>query len=185
MMEIAAITPDCDARRSGSHSCGRYPRVARVAMCALLTFPLVACERSSDSEAVASVQSSVVRPIKMGHEQIAGGIFEDYDPVVEFREVGDQRWSTADVETFISSDRKFDAGMYRSDPVRMEVDEPYGVDEFMYFLEGSVILTSADGSEMTIGAGDAVTIPKEWTGVWDTPEGYMKIYVIHYPEPIE
>ena len=29
-----------------------------------------------------------------------------------------------------------------------------------------------------IKAGDAVTIPKEWTGIWDT-EGYTKIWVIY------
>ena len=169
------------AARSGAS----LARAARAALCVLLVLIWGGCERGDDDATEASSKASVIRPIKMGHEQIAGGIFDDYDPVVEQREVGDQRWATSDVESFISSDRKFDSGMYRSGPVRMEVDEPYGVDEFMYFLEGSVILTSADGSKMTIGAGDAVTIPKEWTGVWDTPDGYMKIYVIHYPEPLE
>ena len=62
--------------------------------------------------------------------------------------------------------------------VRIEIDEPYGVDEFMYFLEGSVTLTSSDGSEQVINAGEAVTIPKEWTGVWET-DGYTKIWVIY------
>jgi len=56
--------------------------------------------------------------------------------------------------------------------------DPYGVDEFMYFLEGSVTLTSSDGTELVINAGEAVTIPKEWTGIFET-DGYRKIWVIY------
>jgi len=36
--------------------------------------------------------------------------------------------------------------MYKSGKTRSEIDEPYGVDEFMYFLEGGVTLTSSDGT---------------------------------------
>ena len=60
----------------------------------------------------------------------------------------------------------------------MDITEPYGVDEFMYFLEGGVTLTSSDGTVTEIEAGEAVTIPKEWTGIWET-EGYRKIWVIY------
>ena len=62
--------------------------------------------------------------------------------------------------------------------VRSEIGEPYGVDEFMYFLEGGVTLTSSDGTVQEINAGEAVTIPREWMGVWDT-DGYTKIWVIY------
>jgi len=86
--------------------------------------------------------------------------------------------TTLDVTTFLSSDRKFASGMYRSGAVRAEINEPYGVDEFMYFLEGSVTLTSSDGTVQVIGAGEGVSIPREWTGVWET-EGYTKIWVIY------
>jgi uncharacterized cupin superfamily protein len=48
----------------------------------------------------------------------------------------------------------------------------------MFFLEGSVTLTSADGAVTTINAGEAVTIPKEWMGRWETA-GYRKIWVIY------
>ena len=68
--------------------------------------------------------------------------------------------------------------MYRSGAVRLEINETYGVDEFMYFVEGSVTLTSSDGLVQVIHAGEGVTIPKEWTGVWET-EGYAKIWVIY------
>jgi len=30
----------------------------------------------------------------------------------------------------------------------------------------------------TMNAGEAVSIPKEWTGIWDT-DGYNKVWVIY------
>jgi uncharacterized cupin superfamily protein len=85
---------------------------------------------------------------------------------------------TQDVTSLLSSDKKFASGMYKSGKTRSEINEPYGVDEFMFFLTGGVTLTSSDGSVTKINAGEGVTIPKEWTGIWDT-EGYTKIWVIY------
>ena len=66
----------------------------------------------------------------------------------------------------------------------MSIDEPYGVDEIFYIIEGSITLTSADGSVMTSGAGETLSIPKEWTGTWDT-DGYSKIWAIYYGDSKE
>jgi uncharacterized cupin superfamily protein len=85
---------------------------------------------------------------------------------------------TLDVRTLLSSDKKFASGMYRAGKSYWEAKDAYGVDEFMYFLEGGVKLTSSDGTVQTINAGEAVTIPKEWTGIWET-DGYTKIWVIY------
>ena len=115
-----------------------------------------------------------VHPAKLSQEDIAGEVFSRPD-MLELTENGN---TTLDVTSFMSTDRKFGSGMYRSGAVRFEITEPYGVDEFMYFLEGSVTLTSSDGTVQVINAGEAVTIPKEWTGVWDT-QGYTKIWVIY------
>jgi uncharacterized cupin superfamily protein len=116
-----------------------------------------------------------VKPAKMSADDIAGDIFERTDMLETTHDDGH---TTLDVTSLLSSDKKFASGMYKSGKVRIEIDEPYGVDEFMYFLEGSVTLTSSDGSEQVINAGEAVTIPKEWTGVWET-DGYTKIWVIY------
>lgn len=113
-------------------------------------------------------------PEKIGKDDLAGKIFERQNMIET--DHGDH--VTLDVTTLLSSDKKFASGMYRSGKVRSEINEPYGVDEFMYFLEGGVTLTSSDGTVQTIYAGEAVTIPKEWTGIWDT-EGYTKIWVIY------
>ena len=115
-----------------------------------------------------------VHPEKLSKSDIAGEVFARHD-MYEHTENGN---TTLDVTSFLSSDKNFGSGMYKSGAVRFEITEPYGVDEFMYFLEGSVTLTSSDGTVQVINAGEGVTIPKEWTGVWET-EGYTKIWVIY------
>ncbi|MDH4048947.1 MAG: cupin domain-containing protein [Gammaproteobacteria bacterium] len=121
-----------------------------------------------------SAHHETVLPAKISKEEIAGRIFERPD----MTETTHGSNTTLDVTTLLSSDKKFASGMYRSGKVRAEITEPYGVDEFMYFIEGGVTLTSSDGSKQVIDAGEAVTIPKEWTGIWDT-DGYTKIWVIY------
>ena len=118
--------------------------------------------------------SDVRHPQKISKDDDAGKIFERPNVIKESKNGN----STLDVTSLKSSDGKFASGMYRAGPSRFEVTKPYGVDEFMYFVEGGVTLTSSDGSKQVIGAGEAVTIPKEWTGVWETG-GYTKIWVIY------
>lgn len=125
--------------------------------------------------AVFAVADESVHPARISKAEIAGTIFERPEMIETMHENGN---TTLDVTTLLSSDGKFASGMYRSGKVRSEITEPYGVDEFMYFIEGGVTLTSSDGTVQVIEAGEAVTIPKEWTGVWDT-DGYMKIWVIY------
>ena len=136
-------------------------KLVQIMMASLLGFVLVAV-------------ADVPRPSKIDTRDIEGAIFARPD-MIETTKDGN---TTLDVTTFLSSDRKFASGMYRSGAVRAEINEPYGVDEFMYFLEGSVTLTSSDGTVQVIGAGEGVSIPREWTGVWET-EGYTKIWVIY------
>ena len=119
-------------------------------------------------------ERAVVIPEKISKDIVAGNIYNHPDMVKETNNGN----TTLDVTTFIGSDGKLGSGVYRSGKVRDEITEPYGVDEFFYILEGSITLTSADGAVTKINAGEAVTIPKEWTGIWDT-DGYYKIWVIY------
>jgi uncharacterized cupin superfamily protein len=139
------------------------------------TLPAVLAALSVAGVLFAMQHDDAVRPAKMSKADIAGAIFERPDMLETVHEDGHE---TLDVTTLKSSDGRFASGMYRSGKTRAEITEPYGVDEFMYFLEGGVTLTSADGSVQVINAGEAVTIPKEWTGIWDT-DGYTKIWVIY------
>ena len=118
--------------------------------------------------------NEVVLPVKIGKQDIAGDIYDRPD-MLKTTNNGN---TTLDVTTLLSSDGKFGTGMYRSGKIRFEINEPYGVDEFFYILEGSITLISADGTITKTNAGEAVSIPKEWTGIWDT-DGYSKIWVIY------
>jgi uncharacterized cupin superfamily protein len=122
------------------------------------------------------VASEVVYPAKLSTSDLTGQAFDHPDTVITESPAG----SILDITSLKSTDGKFASGMYKAGKSRYEITEPYGVDEFMYFLEGSVTLTSDDGSQVTINAGEAVTIPREWTGVWET-DGYRKIWVIYSP----
>jgi uncharacterized cupin superfamily protein len=125
------------------------------------------------------------KPIVLDRAQLAGKAFDAPGAVVEEAQSERGAFTTHDLEAFLSEDRKFDAGVYRAGPNRYTISEPYGVDELMYFLEGGVTLTSKDGSVLEVRAGDAVIIPHDWTGVWDT-DGYLKIYAIYSADkPIE
>ncbi len=125
--------------------------------------------------AATAADEAAVIPAKISVVELAGSIFERDDMIETAHEGGN---TTLDVTTLLSSDGKFASGMYRSGKTRLEIEEPYGVDEFMYFLEGGIRLISADGTVQTIDAGEAVTVPKEWTGTFET-EGYSKIWVIY------
>ena len=125
--------------------------------------------------AVSQGNDDAIHPAKISADDMTGTIFEREDML---RTEHDNGNVTLDVTTLLSSDKKFASGMYKSEKVRFESNEPYGVDEFMYFLEGSVTLTSTDGTVQVINAGEGVTIGSEWTGVWET-EGYTKIWVIY------
>ncbi|MDA1369358.1 MAG: cupin domain-containing protein [Proteobacteria bacterium] len=114
-------------------------------------------------------------PAKISKADATGMIFHREDVTATTHRDGHQ---TESVTTMLSSDGKFRSGMYRSGKTRFELSQPYGVNEFMYFLSGSITLTSTDGSVMTVHAGEAVTMPKEWIGIWDT-DGYEKIWVIY------
>jgi uncharacterized cupin superfamily protein len=125
--------------------------------------------------AISAQHDEAVIPAKISKEDMTGAIFSREDMTRTEHESGNV---TLDVTTLLSSDEKFASGMYQSGKSYFEATDPYGVDEFMYFIEGGVTLTSSDGTVTTINAGEAVTIPKEWTGIWDT-DGYTKIWVIY------
>jgi len=133
------------------------------------------------ASSVGDAKNQVVLPIKLTQSDLAGGAFERFTSVDITHEMAGQTWETKDAEIFLSPDKQFDAGVYKSGPVRMDITEDYGLQEFMYFLEGRVILTSRDGSSVEVGPGEGVLISADWQGIWDSPQGYRKIYVIYSP----
>lgn len=131
---------------------------------------------------VSGENKRVILPIKLSQADLAGGAFERFATVDITHEAAGQKWDTRDAEIFLSPDKQFDAGVYKSGPVKINITDDYGVQEFMVFLEGRVVLTSRDGSSVEVGPGEGVLISADWQGIWDSPEGYRKIYVIYSPD---
>lgn len=121
----------------------------------------------------ATADDSQRLPVVVSKDDISGSIFAGLNPTAHA-----DGHVTLDVTSLISSDKKFASGMYRSGKTRYDISEGYGVDEFMFFVEGGVTLTSRDGTVQVVRAGEAVTVPKEWKGVFET-DGYTKFWVIY------
>jgi len=87
------------------------------------------------------------------------------------------------VTTFTSTNAAFQTGIYRSGPSHEEINGPNGLpfNEFLYFLSGGVMLTSSDGTVMTVKTGETVTLPKGWIERFDT-SGYTKLYAVYSPD---
>jgi|TARA_B100000315_G_C14584615_1_gene592253 uncharacterized cupin superfamily protein len=123
----------------------------------------------------AAAEDSVRLPAVISKDEVGGEIFGRTDAARTEHADGHV---TFDVTSLMSSDKKFASGMYQSGKTRYDITEGYGVDEFMYFIEGSITLTSQDGARQVVRAGEAVTVPKEWKGVFET-DGYTKFWVIY------
>lgn len=129
-----------------------------------------------------ATHAEVIKPIKSTRTEIGGAIFKGPDA----KKAKEHGTTTIDAITHTSTDGAFQTGMYKSGAMREEIAAApgYPVEEFLYFLSGSVKLTSSDGSSMVVHAGESVTIPKGWTGVFET-KGYTKIYVVYDPSAIK
>ena len=80
---------------------------------------------------------------------------------------------------FTNSAGNLNAGVWEATPCKDHTGpDGYGVDECMYVLSGSVTMTSDDGESVTVKAGEAFIVPKEWVGSWENTETIRKYYVI-------
>jgi uncharacterized cupin superfamily protein len=119
-------------------------------------------------------QESEVVPAKISKDEFAGKIFDRPDTEKETNGGN----TTLSATSFTNSDENFSTGVWRTGKLQFEQTEPWGVDEFLYIIDGSLTVTSSDGTVQVISAGEAITIPKEWTGRWDT-EGFTQIWAIY------
>ena len=70
------------------------------------------------------------------------------------------------------------SGVFESGPAVLKVED-LAYDEFIYILEGGLVLTGADGVPHTFAAGDHLVIPKGWSGTWEmTGDTFRELIVI-------
>jgi uncharacterized cupin superfamily protein len=116
---------------------------------------------------------AAAKPVKLSSAEALGPVFARPGVVRDNGADG----PTTDYSLLKSRDHRFEAGVYAAGPSDQQIAS-YEDDEFMFFLEGGVTLTSADGTVLEAQAGDAVVVPKGWKGRWVT-QGYKKYYVTY------
>ncbi|MDR3399471.1 MAG: cupin [Pandoraea sp.] len=128
---------------------------------------------------VTGASAETLHPIKASRQELAGPVFDRADAVHENEDGND----TVDVNTFTSGDKAFQTGVFKSGPVREEIRSApgYPYTELLVFLSGGAKFTSSDGNVVEAGPGEAVTLPKGWTGVFEST-GYTKLYAVYDPE---
>jgi uncharacterized protein len=104
------------------------------------------------------------------------GWMEAPDGALETAKLIDGSPMGADHAYFKRSAPNAKAGIWRSSPYT-EFYESYPCDEFMYVLEGYVILEN-DNFKERYGKGDAFLLPKGFRGYWKQPVPMLKYYVI-------
>jgi len=68
--------------------------------------------------------------------------------------------------------------LYGAEAALLEVGAPFPYDEYVFVVEGEVILTSKGGSPKTFGVGDSFLVPKGWMGTWDMPVKYREKIIV-------
>jgi uncharacterized protein len=72
---------------------------------------------------------------------------------------------------------RLEIGVWECTPGRFTADRSKSA-EFCQFIAGKVEMTHADGTRVTLGAGDAIDLPLGWKGEWRVIEHVRKLYVI-------
>ena len=123
----------------------------------------------SSATQASETKSSAVEIVKMTKDQLSGkalGDFAPYEPKLG-------NLVAKGVESFYSKDKNFSMGIWESKPgIMTYTDLEY--DEFMYVLDGSMVMTSISGKVQTFTAGDGYILPKGWSGTLEVPEGGVR-----------
>ena len=117
------------------------------------------------------------KPVKVTAKRAVGSIFRHRNAV---KSTTGPDGATTDVLLLRSTDHRVEMGLYQAGPSEQDIAS-YGDDEFMFVLEGSVTLTSVDGTVLVVRSGEGVAMPKGWKGHWST-RGYKKYYVTYADE---
>jgi len=72
---------------------------------------------------------------------------------------------------------KIMVGVYEAEPGKVHIDSAR-YDEFVYILEGRLILTPDHGGRYEFEKGDSLIVPMGYTGHWEMPEKYRELIVI-------
>ncbi|MDR0240624.1 MAG: cupin domain-containing protein [Burkholderia sp.] len=78
---------------------------------------------------------------------------------------------------FVDDGAGYCAGTWDSTPYH-RIIRPHRVNEFMFLLAGSVRFAAPDGGVLSLGAGDALFVPRGVSIGWESSERVAKFYVV-------
>jgi uncharacterized cupin superfamily protein len=81
--------------------------------------------------------------------------------------------------SYESTDGKYFTGLWRATPGSWRIS--YSEWEYCEMLEGTSVVTAADGQSNTFKAGDRFVLEPGFEGIWTVTETTLKRYVIHLP----
>jgi uncharacterized cupin superfamily protein len=73
---------------------------------------------------------------------------------------------------------EFVASLYEAKPLVLDISIPYSIDEFVWVLDGELILTHVEGRSETFVAGDTLLVPRGWKGTWEMRGNFREFVVI-------
>ena len=73
---------------------------------------------------------------------------------------------------------EFIVSLYEAKPALLDMYIPFTIDEFVWVLDGELILTHEDGGSETYIAGDTLLVPKGFKGTWEMRGNYREMVVI-------
>ena len=68
--------------------------------------------------------------------------------------------------------------VYSSPPVRIEINDPFPFDEFVWLLDGELVLTPKGGEPVRYGRGEGVLVPMGFVGTWESRGNFREIIII-------
>ena len=86
---------------------------------------------------------------------------------------------TKEEQTFNNADESFTLGLWESSQANISSDWSY--DEFMYVIQGQIVMTDENGNSHEINPGEAMIVPTGSKGRFIVPEGVVKIWAIYDP----
>ncbi len=102
---------------------------------------------------------------------------------MELEDLGDIDWRPVESGSMGNSETAIFEGentvsVWDAGPAKLIYDEPFGYDEFVVVLKGTLILTDNEGNQATYGEGDMFMVPKGFTGTWNMTEEYRELIVV-------
>lgn len=129
------------------------------------------------SQEISSEPSAIV-PIPIEKSFLEGRGLSDGDPT-EFDDEGisseDESQSGFKIHNFHTG--KIMVSVYEAEPGKVRIEGSL-YDEYVYILEGRLILTPDGGDEYEFKKGDSLIVPKGYCGVWHMPEKYRELIVV-------